>query len=126
MKNLLNKNSFIFIILALLFSTITFAQKNGNSNKDMKMNEHKMMKHSIIKDSAHHDISKKDPIVRKGIIDLRSIDKNKDGKVYQDMMDFNVISDSQGKCPLCGMKLKEVTIEKAKTVLIKNKFKVKN
>jgi Cu(I)/Ag(I) efflux system membrane fusion protein/cobalt-zinc-cadmium efflux system membrane fusion protein len=40
-------------------------------------------------------------------------------------MDWNVISDKPGKCPICGMKLKEVTIEKAKANLLKNGFKVK-
>jgi Cu(I)/Ag(I) efflux system membrane fusion protein/cobalt-zinc-cadmium efflux system membrane fusion protein len=53
------------------------------------------------------------------------IDENKDGKVFQDQMDWNVISEKPGKCPLCGMKLKEVTIEKAKANLLKNGFKVK-
>ncbi len=50
---------------------------------------------------------------------------NKDGKVYQDMMDWNVISDKPGDCPLCGMKLKEVTLAQAKKNLEKNGFKTK-
>ncbi len=53
------------------------------------------------------------------------IDENKDGMVYQDPMDWNVISDEPGKCPLCGMTLKEVSLEKAKDNLIKNNYKVK-
>ena len=65
-----------------------------------------------------------DSIVREGIIDLKAIDKNKDGKVYQDMMDYNVISDKPGTCPLCGMKLKEVSLEKAKEILSKSGYKV--
>ena len=64
-------------------------------------------------------------IIRKGEIDLKAIDENGDGKVYQDVMDFNVISDSPGKCPLCGMKLKEVKLEKAKENLLKHNLKVK-
>lgn len=64
-------------------------------------------------------------IVREGTIDLKAIDKNKDGKVYQDLMDWNVISDAAGKCPLCKMTLKEVTVKEAKEKLIKNGFKVK-
>jgi len=82
----------------------------------MKMEGHKMNKKK--------DMSK-NPIIHDGEIDLKSIDKNKDGKVYQDMMDFNVISDKPGKCPLCGMTLKEVPIDKAKETLLKNDFKVK-
>ena len=64
-------------------------------------------------------------IVRKGVIDVESIDKNKDGKVYQDMMDWNVISDVPGECPLCGMTLKEVSINEAKTNLEEHGFKFK-
>ena len=60
------------------------------------------------------EVKNNSSIVREGVIDVESIDKNKDGKVYQDMMDWNVISDEPGKCPLCGMTLKEVTIDEAK------------
>ena len=65
-------------------------------------------------------------IIRSGVIDLKSIDKNKDGKVYQDLMDWNVISDKPGECPICGMYLKEVTLEQAKKNLIDHGFKVKD
>jgi len=64
-------------------------------------------------------------IVHSGIIDVESIDKNKDGKVFQDAMDWNVISDIDGKCPLCGMFLKEVSIDEAKMNLKMNGFEYK-
>ena len=64
-------------------------------------------------------------MVREGVIDLKAIDENGDGKVFQDMMDWNVISDEPGKCPVCEMKLKEVTLNEAKFNLIKNGFEVK-
>jgi Cu(I)/Ag(I) efflux system membrane fusion protein/cobalt-zinc-cadmium efflux system membrane fusion protein len=83
-----------------------------------EMNSHKGMEMDSSK-------SNEQSIAREGVIDLKAIDKNKDGKVYQDVMDWNVISDEPGKCPICGMKLKEVTLEKAKENLIKNDFKVK-
>jgi pyruvate/2-oxoacid:ferredoxin oxidoreductase beta subunit len=67
----------------------------------------------------------KSAIVHSGIIDLVMIDENKDDMVYQDQMDWNVISDKAGKCPLCGMVLKEVTLNKAKENLVKNGFEVK-
>ncbi|MBU2447554.1 MAG: hypothetical protein KJ666_18540 [Bacteroidetes bacterium] len=91
-----------------------------------KMMEHEgMMKHDMM--NADHDKMdmKKDNIVREGEVDLRAIDKNKDGKVFQDPMDWNVISDKPGKCPICEMTLKEVTLNQAKQNLIKNGFKVK-
>ena len=62
-------------------------------------------------------------IVHEGMIDLMAIDKNKDGMVYQDPMDWNVISDEPGKCPLCKMTLKEVIqLNKAKENLVKERF----
>lgn len=64
-------------------------------------------------------------IVRKGVIDVNSIDLNKDGYVYQCTMDSNVISDEAGNCPLCGMTLKKITNEKAIRNLRENNFEVK-
>jgi hypothetical protein len=91
-----------------------------------KMDHSKMMNHDM-KHADHDKMDmKKDNIVREGEIDLMAIDKNGDQKVFQDQMDWNVISDEAGECPLCGMKLKEVTLEKAKENLIKHGYKVKD
>lgn len=68
--------------------------------------------------------TKTESIVREGKIDLKKIDKNKDGTVYQDQMHWNVISDEAGQCPLCKMNLDKVTIKVAKDNLKKNGFKV--
>ncbi|HUX60602.1 MAG TPA: heavy metal-binding domain-containing protein [Ignavibacteriaceae bacterium] len=65
------------------------------------------------------------PFLYKGVIDLKSIDLNKDGKVYQCPMDFNVLSDKPGIDPKCGMELKEVTLKQAKNNLIMAGLKVK-
>lgn len=91
-------------------------EHNGmmNHKKKMKDGKHKM-NHSKMKGS----------IVREGDIDVDAIDENNDGKVFQDMMDWNVISDKAGKCPKCGMILKEVSIDKAKQNLIDHGFKTK-
>jgi len=70
-------------------------------------------------------LNKLSTLIRVGIVNVESIDKNKDGKVFQDPMDWNVISDKPGICPLCNMKLKEVTIKIAKENLVKHGFKVK-
>ncbi|MEN8194139.1 MAG: efflux RND transporter periplasmic adaptor subunit [Bacteroidota bacterium] len=91
-----------------------------NMNNDDKENEE--TNSSSEKVEAHdHSIS----IVHEGVIDVKSIDTNRDGKVFQDPMDWNVISDEDGRCPLCGMFLKEVTIEEAKKNLTKNGYEVK-
>ena len=71
---------------------------------------------------GEHDHSS---IIREGIIDLTDIDANGDGKVFQDMMDWNVISDEAGRCPICNMILQEVTIEEAKKNLKINGFEYK-
>ena len=86
---------------------------------EVEMNSHKGMEMGSSK-------SKEQSIVREGVIDLKAIDKNKDGRVYQDVMDWNVISDKPGKCPICEMTLKEVTINEAKYNLYKNGFEVKD
>jgi hypothetical protein len=79
--------------------------------------------------SSGHDMQSNNSgdttLIRNGIIDVESIDVNKDGFVYQDQMDWNAMSDNPGKCPLCGMELQKVGIEKAKENLKKNGFNVK-
>lgn len=94
--------------------------------------KHSKMKHSMMDSSKHSKMmdeksSPKDrsEIVREGPIDLYAIDKNGDKKVFQDQMDWNVISDEPGECPLCGMTLKEISIYEAKVNLIMNGFKIK-
>lgn len=113
MKTTLNKITHIGIlasgIIFLLFFTAC-NQDNKTPNHD-SMNMEKEQSNSTI--------------VREGMIDLMIIDGNKDGMVYQDMMDWNVISDMPGKCPLCKMTLKEVSIEKAKENLLKNGYEYK-
>ena len=59
-------------------------------------------------------------------INLKSIDKNKDEMIYQCPMDFDVLSDKPGIDPKCGMKLKKVSLKKAKENLIKHGFKVED
>ncbi|MFN4111349.1 MAG: heavy metal-binding domain-containing protein, partial [Ignavibacteria bacterium] len=69
------------------------------------------------------DATEKTPIIREGLIDILSIDQNKDGYVYQCPMDWNVISDKSERCPVCEMKLKKVSIEKARENLRKHSFR---
>lgn len=88
------------------------SKKEAQENKEMKEDSH-----------SGHDVTS--PLIRTGVIDLKAIDKNKDGKMYQDFMDWNVISDEPGRCPICNMILQEVSLEEAKKNLIENGFKVK-
>lgn len=89
-------------------------EKHDEKMQNMKM-DHKNMYNSKMENS----------IVRNGVIDVKSLDKNNDGKVFQDTMDWNVVSDKAGKCPVCGMTLKEVSIEQAVKNLNTNGFKTK-
>lgn len=102
--------------------------KSGDHKMMDKADDKKMMNHEMKMDSSHNHsqmVGEKNSIVREGAIDLSAIDENGDGKVYQDQMCWNVVSDKAGDCPKCGMKLKEVSLEKAKANLEKNGFEVK-
>lgn len=140
------------IALVSLFSVFTLAQEKTETEKKecskgccsghkshttMEMSymdadsthKHSEMKSDKKMDNMNHEMKSdsltESSIIRKGEIDLKVIDENKDGKVYQDQMCWNVISDKPGECPQCGMTLKEVSLEKAKENLIKHNFKVK-
>ncbi len=103
--------------------------QNDKTTRIDQDNKSREIKSTKVDDHKYHEMEnakhKESPIIRKGIIDLNSIDKNKDGKLFQDLMDWNVISDDPGECPLCGMTLKELPIEKVRENLIKHGFKVK-
>ncbi len=94
----------------------------NQDNMEGHMDHSKMMGHKM--DSGKMEM-RAENIIRQGEIDLTAIDKNKDGKVYEDMMCWNVISDTAGECPQCGMTLKEVSLDKAKENLLKHDYKVK-
>lgn len=64
-------------------------------------------------------------IVHEGVIDVELIDKNKDGKLWECPMDWNVISDESGRCPLCNMKLKEYSIKDVKLNLDNHGYEYK-
>lgn len=133
----------IILTLLTIFGVLVLAQeKPETTNKEKKEcakgccsghdSHGKMTMAHMDVDSTHkeHHQMKSEKtdessIVREGEIDLVAIDVNEDGMVYQDQMCWNVISDEAGECPLCGMKLKEVSLEKAKENLFKHDFKVK-
>jgi len=137
------KQLLISLAVVSFFGMVTIAQEQPTIEKSEKkectkgccsghkMNEDMTMAH-MDADSTHNMHQKMESIsedaisiVREGEIDLAAIDENKDGKVYQDQMCWNVISDEPGKCPQCGMTLKEVSLEKAKENLIENDYRVK-
>ncbi len=127
MNTSLIKSLAAVILLLFISASVSFA---GTVKRDSTMQKnHKHMDKMKMKNDSGMTMDtakiKNDSTIREGVIDLKSIDKNKDGKVYQDMMDYNVISDKPGTCPLCGMTLKEVSLKKAKELLLKTGYKVK-
>ena len=113
MKTRLNKT----LQMGILASGIIVLSIFTSCNQDNKTPDHGSM--NMEKEQSNS------AIVHEGMIDLMSIDKNKDGKVFQDPMDWNVISDEAGRCPICKMNLKEVSLEEAKENLLKNDYQVK-
>ena len=101
-------------------SVDTEKEDTAGSMKSIDMKKGKDI--SVPSESASEE---NDPRVRKGVIDLSAIDKNKDGKLFEDIMDWNVISDEPGTCPLCGMTLKEFSIKEVKENLTKHGFEYK-
>ncbi len=131
MKSNIIKKIFFFAFLILCTASLTNAQsmqKSKTMKKDTTMKMDKSMKtgKSMKMDMMSAKTKVDSSIIRKGVIDLKSIDKNKDGYVYEGMMDYNVISDKPGKCPICGMTLKKVSLKQCKANLIKAGYKVKN
>ena len=107
-------------------------ETSSSTDTDMKMNNEEEQKSDKKKEKSNNAEVKVEThqhenssIVREGTIDLTAVDKNKDGKVYQDLMDWNVISDEPGTCPLCDMKLQQVSLNEAKKNLTKHGFRVK-
>jgi hypothetical protein len=128
-----------FVLVSFLGAFALAQEKTDSEKKDCAKgccsghdSNGKMTMAHMDADSTHKDHhqmksekSDESSIVREGEINLAAIDKNKDGKVFQDQMCWNVISDNQGECPQCGMILKEVSLDKAKENLEKNDYKVK-
>ena len=134
MKTNLVRTLFFSFTVLILAASFTFAQNSTKTeNHKEKMGNMKMDMKGMKMDSSMHSGKQIDNKKKmssaikayKGVIDLKSIDVNKDGKVYQCPMDFNVLSDKPGIDPKCGMKLKEVSLVQAKKNLIKHGFKVK-
>ena len=94
------------------------SEDEGNMKDEPKILNVKEMSY----DKPEQQNENSSSIIREEPVDLLAIDKNNDEKVYKDMMDWNVISDEQGECPLCVVTLEEVSIDEAKKNLIENDF----
>lgn len=64
--------------------------------------------------SNQNEYNVESSLIRTGVIDVKSIDINQDGKLFQCPMDWNIIGDEYQRCPSCEMKMKEYSIEEVK------------
>ena len=107
----------IFLISAIILSIsllLACAEKKEEAKTDMNHEEH-----------DHHTESMRSAMVYEGIIDVESIDANKNGKLFECPMDWNVLSDQAESCPTCGMDLKEYSIASVKENLQQNGYEYK-
>lgn len=97
--------------------------KQETADKEMK-GESKSSDHNSemnTKDEHNHSNQNEygidSPLIRTGVIDVETLDKNGDGKLFECPMDWNIIADEYQRCPSCEMKMKEYTIEEVKNNL---------
>ena len=105
-----------FTLLAVI--SISCSEQKEEVSEKMEIKADKKM--------SEHSIGESTELVREGIIDVASIDKNNDGKIYECPMDWNVLSDAHGDCPVCGMDLKEYSLADIKANLDKYGYEYKN
>ena len=114
-------------LLVTVFSVVALFSACGSkesTTQDNQMQEGIQNSGSMGMSGENAQMESKAEWVRSEPIDVKALDVNGDGYVYQDPMDWNVIADQEGKCPKCGMTLKKVTVEQAEQNLKDNGFKV--
>ena len=118
-------------------SSLKTAMKNF-SNSDINQESSVQIKSDDTKNTAeqmsqeNHDHAKieneygvESPLIRTGVIDIKSIDKNGDGKLWECPMDWNIIGDEYQRCPVCEMKMIEYSIDDVKANLEKHGYEYK-
>ncbi len=98
-----SKLSIVLILMGLLLLSAC-----AEKEKEQIASEAKQKKQMTMSETSIDKVESE--LVRKGVIDVKAIDKNNDGKVYECPMNWNVLSDQQSDCPVCGMEMKEFTI----------------
>ncbi|MFH0733089.1 MAG: heavy metal-binding domain-containing protein [bacterium] len=118
--------SLMLLALIIFVAKPTFWGSNNHQMDNMEQNHTQNNNHKMQNNQqSQNNNMMESSIIREGVIDLSVIDENKDGKVFQDSMDWNVISDKPGKCPVCKMLLVEFSLKDAKSNLEKNGYKTK-
>jgi hypothetical protein len=63
--------------------------------------------------------------IRADPVDLVSIDRNRDGEIWQCPLDADVLSDGLGVCPKCNRELEKVDLDKASSRLSDQGFEAR-
>jgi len=118
-----------FLLITVVFALVLLAACGSDSNQmnnQMQGNMEKQMQdsESMPMGEGNTQLMSSEEWIRSEPINVKALDANNDGYVYQDPMDWNVIADQEGKCPKCKMILEKVTVEKAEQNLKENGFKV--
>jgi hypothetical protein len=81
---------------------------------------------SACADKADNEEHKEHSEKAQAAVDVKSIDKNEDGKVFMcPMFCTDLVSDEEGRCPECEMKLTEYSIADAEKHLKDKGHKIK-
>ena len=111
------------VIINIVLVIVVVAFTSCNDKKVEKSNQHEMKNEMNM--TEHQSESGDLELIRKGVIDLASIDENKDDSLYECPMDWDVLSDNAGDCPSCGMQLKKISIAEVKSNLDKYGYEYK-
>ena len=116
MKQYVKKLSLGFMIISSIYF-LTGCGSNDNHdhmNNDEMNNEHMEETQHLSDNHTHRNILDS-TVVRSKDVDIASLNKNGDGMLFQCPMDYQVISDEAGNCPLCKMELEEFSVDQTKT-----------
>ena len=105
MKNLIKITSLTIIAMLVIVGSLMAQDKTETSKSEKKCGSACC---SSKKTNAKIDNSKMD---HNKMTDIKSIDKNKDGKVFQCPMKCEAPQDESGQCSKCGMNLKEISVK---------------
>jgi Cu(I)/Ag(I) efflux system membrane fusion protein/cobalt-zinc-cadmium efflux system membrane fusion protein len=107
----------------LIFTACGSNEQDTGTVKDQPMEMQKQQ--NTMHSDQSDDVASDPEWERVPPVDVEAIDRDGDGFVYQDHMDWNVLADEPGKCPVCGMKLVKTSVSEAKANLREHGFDIK-
>jgi Cu(I)/Ag(I) efflux system membrane fusion protein len=111
MQNAIKKMSLTILSLFLIVGS-SLAQVDAKADKSEKKCDGECCSNKMTDAKMDHS-----NMIDHWMMDVKSMDKNNDGSIYQCPMHANQISDKPGECSECGMDLKKVSIKDAEKKL---------